>query len=340
MKREKLAKFMNVSIRTYNNWKNNEHKNIILILNSVFENETDIVLWTKYKIIPQFKYFKNQEELINKSFRESLCRLLGIELSNYYFWKEGKRSNIINLFIQIFKNSKNVDYWLENLNFEITMDNLKVNEYIKYLEKINNNEFCRDCFININSSFLFDSINIRDFKNYLFLSIDSSNLKSENKIKYQLINAIELTNYIDGSFVIEEYKDFISIINEFDDEKLKNLFDKSIIYKMFIYSIKNNDLNLFIRLFLLICIKLDLTFYLKYLDVFLINERKKLHFEMSYSNINLNLKDIQINVLAKFFIKIISSIDTLSLNDSFCKKDRFNLLLKEMITRMEIEKLI
>lgn len=330
---------MNISTRTYTNWKNNEHKNIILILNFVFKDDIDMLLWTKYKIIPQFKYFRNQEELTDKSFRESLCKLLGIEVSNYYYWKEGKRSNIINIFIQIFKNSENINYWLQNASFEITMNSLKVNEYIKYLEKINNNEFCTDCFINDNSSFLFNSINIKDFKNYLIISINCSNFKSEKKIKYQLINSIELSDDIEGDSIIKEYKDFVHNLNEFDDYKLENLFDKSTIYAMFIYSIKNIDLNLFIKLFLLINIKLDLTIYLKYLDVFLKYERKKLYFKMCYSNINLNLKNIQVNVLAKFFIKIISSIDTLNLDDSFCKKDRYNLLFKELDAYLKMKKL-
>lgn len=330
---------MNISVRTYSNWKNNKHKNIILILNSIFKENSDLLLWTKYKIIPQYKYFNKQDELTNEHFRKELCKLLGINVSNYYYWKNGKRSNIMNLFIQVFKNPDNINYWLENKKFELTTNDNEIKSYISYINKINDNEYCKDNFSHINSSFFFESININDFKNHLIISINCNTMNSKEKIKYELINSIQLSNNLDSNLVIKEYKNFISTIEKLDSNKLKKLFHKSTIYSMFIYSIKNIDLNLFIKLFLLITTELGLDNYLKYLDFFLKYERNKLYSKIQYSNNNLNSKDIQINILTIFFVKIISSIKTLNLNDSFCQADRSNLLLNEIHVYYKIKEL-
>lgn len=330
MKREKLAKFMNISVRTYSNWKNNEHKNIILLLNLIFKDEYDIFLWTKYGIIPQYKYFENQHEVTDSLFRKRMCILLGIKTSNYYFWKNGKRSNIIELCIQVFRNSENIDYWLINNKFEILINNAKINEYVELLDEINNNEFCTDSFIRDSSSFHFKSINLNELKNYITISMNCNSLNTHGNIKYQIINSIKLSNNIEGNCIIKEYKNFIDKIDKVDNLTLKQLFEEINIYAMFISSIKTIDLNLFVKLLLFITIDLDIYTYFKYLDFILENRRENLYSKMKFSNIDLNIKELQIDILGELFAKIISSLYTLNLNDSLRKRDRDNYLIREL----------
>lgn len=321
MKKE-LSNFINITTRTYFNWKRNHHKNIILIINKIFYDKEDINLWKKYKILPYFKYFNNLEEDNTKEYRILLCKILGIKESSYYSWKKGRYSNIILLFNQIFRNKENIGYWLKNKEFELLNNKNKSSHYIDILNELNNLNFCNDNFNEKNSTFLFKSINLNSFQNLSLISLNPEilNLTEEN-IQLKLINSINITQLTQTNHYIK----YINSIKKYSSKELKYFFSLSNIYQMFLYSIKNTDINLFTKVVFLVYKnnKNKIKTFLNYLDEILNYKKTNNQFEILNKNINISTREIRTDILIFLFTYVVSFLDTINIDDYLPKKIQF-----------------
>lgn len=252
--REKLLNFLNLSNRTYYEWKNYKHPNIIQIINDVFITKEDIMFFDLFEELPFDKYFidnstfnKNQ----SKIFKNKLCQLLDIEPSSYYHWQKGKRRNIIKLFHLIFKNVDNIEFWLTHKQFEIK--NQKIDDTLynfinilcngqKFFESKNNPLNIGDLSSGLGLKFF----NIQNPIIYFLLNLDIAKI-DQNNIKYSLINDIRLKNYIS----IDSYIHFLEVLDSFKEQDLKKIFNKSLLHLNFLDSIKKLDIDLFVKLILL-----------------------------------------------------------------------------------------
>ena len=326
--REMLSKFMNISTRTYSNWKKNKHCHIIEIINLIFKNQEDIELWLNHRLLSQYTYFENLEERHNKDYREILCKLLGIKNSSYYSWKKGRYSNIILLFNQIFKNSENVKYWIENNKFQFYYNDADINNSINLLNRLNQICYCIDNFNAPNSTFSFTNIDFGLLENEALIIIESENISTNKSIKVQLINNITLSNINQ----IKDYQRIIKVIEIESEHNLYKLLEIPTIYKMFFLSIKNTDINLFIKLTLLVFKSSykDIDEFFSYLEQQL--KIAKTHFNkiLLHSNKNLSTKEIRRETLLFLFMRILSSLYTIGLNKFLISKDRDNMMWHEL----------
>ncbi|MFW2581065.1 hypothetical protein [Aliarcobacter butzleri] len=248
--RKELLNFLELTQRSYYTWQKQQHPNIIKIVNDVFKTKEDILFFNLFEQTPQYTYFHNDEE-DSKNYREKLCEILQISPSSYHHWQTGKRKNIIKLFCLIFKNVDNIQYWLKHKKFEI--EHQVIDDTLFYFidnlcdgQKFFGEE---DNPLNIGNLLLRLELKYFDIKNpliYFLLHLDIAEIE-ENNIKYSIINGLKIDEYIS----IDSYIYFLQILDSYDEQELKKIFNTSSLHLNILDSIKRLDVDFFFKLIFL-----------------------------------------------------------------------------------------
>lgn len=308
--RKELLNFLGLTQRSYYTWQNHKHPNVIQILNDVFKTKEDILFFNLFELTPQPTYFYNDKK-DSKNYREKFCEILQISPSSYHHWQTGKRKNIIKLFRLVFKNPENLEYWLENKKFEI--EHQVIDDTLFYFidNLCDGQKFFKqeDNPLNIGNLLSSPELKYFDIKNpliYFLLHLDIAEI-AENNIKYSIVNGFKIDEYIS----IDSYIYFLQILDSFDEQELKKIFNKSSLHLNILDSIKRLDVDFFFKLiFLSLSSKRDkllkskkdfkLTFFL--LDELFDEIKWELKLEIEKdSNKNISLRDKKMKLMMKIY---------------------------------------
>ena len=247
--RKELLNFLGLTQRSYYTWQNHKHPNIIQILNDVFKTKEDILFFNLFKQSPQLKYFHNDKK-DSKNYREMFCKLLEISPSSYYHWQTGKRKNIIKLFRLVFKNNQNIEYWIRHRKFEI--EHQEIDDTLFYFidNLCNGQKFFKqeDNLLNIGD--LSSRLKLKYFdiqKQSIYFLLHLNIEIKENNIKYSIVNDLKIDEYIS----IDSYIYFLQVLDSFDEQELKKIFNKSLLHLNILDSIKRLDVDFFFKLIFL-----------------------------------------------------------------------------------------
>ncbi|WP_164758867.1 helix-turn-helix domain-containing protein [Aliarcobacter butzleri] len=309
--RKELLNFLGLTQRSYYTWQKQQHPNIIKIVNDVFKTKEDILFFNLFELTPQPTYFYNDKK-DSKNYRAKFCEILQISPSSYHHWQTGKRKNIIKLFRLVFKNPENLEYWLEHKKFEI--EHQVIDDTLFYFidnlcdaQKFFKQE---DNLLNIGDLSSKLKLKYLDTQNpliYFLLHLDIAEI-AENNIKYSIVNGFKIDEYIS----IDSYIYFLQILDSYDEQELKKIFNTSSLHLNILDSIKRLDVDFFFKLiFLSLSSKRDKlvkskkdfiwTFFL--LDE-LFNEIKwelKLEIEKKDANKNISLRDKKMKLMMEIY---------------------------------------
>ncbi|KLD98694.1 hypothetical protein PJV93_08140 [Aliarcobacter butzleri] len=308
--RKELLNFLGLTQRSYYTWQNHKHPNVIQILNDVFKTKEDILFFNLFELTPQPTYFYNDKK-DSKNYREKFCEILQISPSSYHHWQTGKRKNIIKLFRLVFKNPENLEYWLENKKFEI--EHQVIDDTLFYFidNLCDGQKFFKqeDNPLNIGNLLSSPELKYFDIKNpliYFLLHLDIAEI-AENNIKYSIVNGFKIDEYIS----IDSYIYFLQILDSFDEQELKKIFNKSSLHLNILDSIKRLDVDFFFKLiFLSLSSKRDkllkskkdfkLTFFL--LDELFDEIKWELKLEIEKdANKNISLRDKKMKLMMEIY---------------------------------------
>lgn len=248
--RKELLNFLGLTQRSYYTWQNHKHPNIIQILNDVFKTKEDILFFNLFELTPQPTYFHNHKNDL-KNYREKFCEILEISPSSYHHWQTGKRKNIIKLFRLIFKNVDNIEYWLEHKKFEIEYQEIDDALFYFIDNLCDNQKFFKqeDNLLNIGDLSSKLKLKYLDTQNpliYFLLHLNIAEIE-ENNIKYSIVNSLKINENIS----IDSYIYFLQILDSFDEQELKKIFNKSSLHLNILDSIKRLDVDFFFKLIFL-----------------------------------------------------------------------------------------
>lgn len=248
--RKELLKFLNLTQRSYYTWQKRQHPNIIEIVNDVFRTKEDILFFNLFWELP-YSYSNSDIKIYHdKSYREKLCKILGIKPSSYYHWQTGKRENVIKLFETIFKNIDDVDYWLVNRKFKTENQTFVDNNLYNFVNDLCDNQKFIDeknnplDIGNSSSGLNLSNFNIKDPMIYFLMKLNIKEI-DKNNVKYSIINGLKVENYI-------PINSYIRFLRKIDSADLEKIFSKSFNLDIFFSDcIKRLDIDMFIKLMFL-----------------------------------------------------------------------------------------